>query len=59
MRPLGYTGIWIGGSPGGDLSSASRLLKATDRVSVATGIVNIWKGADPIPGYRAIAERVL
>lgn len=42
LEQLGYTGIWIGGSPGGDLSSASQLLKATDRISVATGIVNIW-----------------
>lgn len=42
LEQLGYTGIWIGGSPGGDLSSASQLLTATDRISVATGIVNIW-----------------
>lgn len=43
LEQLGYTGIWIGGSPGGDLAVASTVLGATERISVATGIVNIWR----------------
>ncbi|MFB4295253.1 LLM class F420-dependent oxidoreductase [Actinomadura sp. NTSP31] len=39
---LGYGTIWIGGSPSGDLGIAERLLAATDRIMVATGIVNMW-----------------
>ena len=43
LEQLGYTGIWLGGSPGGDLAAASTLLDATERLTVATGIVNIWR----------------
>jgi probable F420-dependent oxidoreductase len=43
LEELGYTGIWLGGSPGGDLAIASSLLNATERLTVATGIVNIWQ----------------
>ncbi len=43
LEQLGYSGIWLGGSPGGDLAAVSALLDATERISVATGIVNIWK----------------
>ena len=42
LELLGYTGIWLGGSPGGDLAIVSTLLDATERINVATGIVNIW-----------------
>ena len=42
LELLGYTGIWLGGSPGGDLAIVSSLLDATERINVATGIVNIW-----------------
>ena len=40
---LGYGTIWIGGSPDGDLQLAEALLDATERITVATGIVNMWK----------------
>jgi probable F420-dependent oxidoreductase len=40
---MGYGAIWIGGSPAGDLAVVDELLGATDRLAVATGIVNIWK----------------
>ena len=43
LEHLGYTAIWLGGSPGGDLAAASTLLAATENLVVATGIVNIWK----------------
>jgi probable F420-dependent oxidoreductase len=40
---MGYGAIWIGRSPGADLAVAERLLDGTESVTVATGIVNIWK----------------
>ncbi len=40
---LGYGTIWIGGSPDGHLQEAEALLGATERITVATGIVNMWK----------------
>jgi probable F420-dependent oxidoreductase len=40
---LGYGTIWIGGSPAGDLELAEALLDATERITVATGIVNMWQ----------------
>lgn len=43
LEQLGYTGIWLGGSPGGELTEVTRLLDATEHISVATGIVNIWR----------------
>ncbi|TDD28243.1 LLM class F420-dependent oxidoreductase [Actinomadura sp. KC06] len=43
VEDLGYGAIWVGGSPAGDLDDVERLLAATDRIVVATGIVNMWK----------------
>jgi probable F420-dependent oxidoreductase len=40
---LGYGTLWIGGSPDGSLEQAEALLDATERLTVATGIVNMWK----------------
>jgi alkanesulfonate monooxygenase SsuD/methylene tetrahydromethanopterin reductase-like flavin-dependent oxidoreductase (luciferase family) len=37
---LGYTTLWLGGSP--RLASVRRLLEASERLVVATSIVNIW-----------------
>ena len=45
VEKLGYGTIWLGGSPGGDLAVVDELLAATDRITVATGIVNIWADA--------------
>ncbi|MEU8346904.1 probable F420-dependent oxidoreductase, MSMEG_4141 family [Actinomadura meyerae] len=42
LEDLGYGAIWIGGSPRGDLKIAERLLAGTDRIVIATGIVNMW-----------------
>lgn len=42
IEQAGYGAIWIGGSPAGDLHIAEDLLAATERIAVATGIVNIW-----------------
>jgi probable F420-dependent oxidoreductase len=43
LEELGYGAIWIGGSQGGELEGVERTLAATSRLTVATGIVNIWK----------------
>ncbi|WP_181784045.1 LLM class F420-dependent oxidoreductase [Pseudonocardia pini] len=43
IEDLGYGAIWIGGSPPADLGLAESLLDATERIAVATGIVNIWQ----------------
>lgn len=39
---LGYGTLWVGGSPAADLAIVEQLLEATERLVVATGIVNIW-----------------
>ena len=43
LEKLGYGTLWIGGSPDGTLDQAEALLDATERITVATGIVNMWK----------------
>jgi probable F420-dependent oxidoreductase len=43
IERLGYGAIWHGGSPDGHLKIVSDLLAATDRIVIATGIVNMWK----------------
>lgn len=43
VERLGYTAVWIGGSPAGDLRLAEQLLDGTEHIAVATGIVNMWK----------------
>ncbi|WP_344863686.1 LLM class F420-dependent oxidoreductase [Amycolatopsis ultiminotia] len=42
VEKLGYGALWLGGSPGGDLAIVEELLDATERLAIATGIVNIW-----------------
>jgi probable F420-dependent oxidoreductase len=44
VEDLGYGVFWLGGSP--RLPSVRPLLEATDKLVVATGIVNLW-GYDP------------
>lgn len=43
VERLGYGAIWIGGSPEADLEIAEQLLDGTESITIATGIVNIWK----------------
>ena len=40
---LGYGAVWIGGSPDPGLELAESVLDATERITVATGIVNMWQ----------------
>src|SRR3954463_16542663 len=42
---LGYRAIWIPDVGGDVLSSVEVLLKATPRIGVATGILNVWMQA--------------
>jgi alkanesulfonate monooxygenase SsuD/methylene tetrahydromethanopterin reductase-like flavin-dependent oxidoreductase (luciferase family) len=42
IERLGYTTLWVSGSPPAELSFAEPLLESTTVVKVATGIVNIW-----------------
>ncbi|MCW0215335.1 MAG: LLM class F420-dependent oxidoreductase [Pseudonocardia sp.] len=59
IEQLGYGAIWIGGSPPADLELPESLLAATERVVVATGIVNMWGSRAPevAVSYRRVAER--
>jgi probable F420-dependent oxidoreductase len=41
VEELGFGTFWLGGSP--RLSSVRPLLAATERLTVATGIVNVWQ----------------
>jgi probable F420-dependent oxidoreductase len=44
LDALGYGAIWIPGGVGGDVAGdVNRLLAATSRATIATGIINIWK----------------
>src|ERR671926_248540 len=42
IEKLGYGAVWVGGSPTADLSFVEPILDATETLSLATGIVNIW-----------------
>lgn len=59
VEQLGYGTIWIGGSPSGDLEAAERLLDATGKIAVATGIVNVWRddAATVAESYHRIADK--
>lgn len=59
VEALGFGAIWLGGSPGGDLEVVERLLDATERIVIATGIVNMWRDEAAIAAesYRRIAAR--
>lgn len=59
LEELGYARIWLGASPDASLGDAERLLDATSRIGVATGIVNIWEAdaAEVAASYRRLEER--
>jgi probable F420-dependent oxidoreductase len=59
IEALGYGALWIGGSPPADLTEVEGLLAATDRIAVATGIVNMWASpaAEVADSYHRIASR--
>lgn len=57
VEAMGYGAIWVGGSPPADLTDVEALLAATERIAVATGIVNMWAAdADEVAAsYHRIA----
>ena len=59
LERLGYSAIWVGGSPAGDLTAVEDLLAATETITIATGIVNIWKDAADIvaASYHRLEDR--
>jgi len=42
LEAAGYSTLWLGGSPAGDLRLPEQLLDATTSLTLATGIVNVW-----------------
>ncbi len=56
IEALGYGAIWVGGSPPAALDWVEPLLAATERLKVATGIVNIWTA--PAPEVAASFHRI-
>lgn len=56
LEQLGYSAIWLGGSPGGELRMVDPLLAATETMVVATGITNIW--SDPAVDIAAAHKRI-
>lgn len=42
IEKLGYGALWVGGSPAADLAFAEPILEQTEKLQLATGIVNIW-----------------
>lgn len=59
LERLGYGAIWVGGSPDGDLRVIEDYLDATTTITIATGIVNIWKDApEPVAAaFHRIEQR--
>jgi probable F420-dependent oxidoreductase len=59
LEQLGYTSLFIPDAGGDPLGVAAELLTATDSITVATGILNIWmhEPVDVVRGYRSLQER--
>src|SRR6516225_9150410 len=43
IERLGFSSLWLGSSPAGDLAQAEELLDATTTLILATSIVNMWQ----------------
>lgn len=56
LEGLGYSAMWLGGSPGGDLDAVSAVLRTTSALTVATGIVNVW--TEPADRLSATYRRI-
>jgi len=59
IESLGYGALWIGGSPPGGLEVVDAVLEASETLSVATGIVNMWRddAATVAASYHRINDR--
>jgi probable F420-dependent oxidoreductase len=59
LEELGYSAIWFPGSSGGPVfDMATTLLEATRRVTILTGILNVWahEPAEAAAGYVRLSE---
>ena len=59
LEELGYSALFVPGGPGGNvLGAAGRLLEATELVTVATGVLNVWayEPADVAAGVHQLRE---
>jgi probable F420-dependent oxidoreductase len=58
IEELGYGAIWVGGSPAAELKFAEPILDATESITLATGIVNIWsaKAQDVAKSYHRLEK---
>lgn len=55
LGELGFAAVWLGGSS--SVGHAARLIEATTRITVATGITNIWfDSAEEVARERAALE---
>lgn len=59
IERAGFGTVWIGASPPGDLQLIEQLIAATDHLTVATGIVNMWAtdAGEVAKSYQRIEER--
>lgn len=59
LEKLGYSALWLGGSPPADLPVVESLLEATDTLRVGTSIVNIWTvpAKDVAESFHRIEQR--
>ncbi|WP_179469319.1 LLM class F420-dependent oxidoreductase [Mycolicibacterium vinylchloridicum] len=56
IERLGYGAVWVGASPAAELAFVEPILERTERLTVATGIVNIWNA--PAEEVAASYERI-
>jgi alkanesulfonate monooxygenase SsuD/methylene tetrahydromethanopterin reductase-like flavin-dependent oxidoreductase (luciferase family) len=56
IEALGYGALWLGGSP--SLTEARAFLEATGMLTVATGILNVWRHqpADVAVGHAELRQ---
>ncbi|WP_237706736.1 LLM class F420-dependent oxidoreductase [Kribbella flavida] len=59
IERAGFGTVWIGANPKGDLALPEAMIAATDRLIVATGIINLWTvgAAEVAESYHRIARR--
>ncbi|MGE0216676.1 LLM class F420-dependent oxidoreductase [Mycolicibacterium sp.] len=58
IEKLGYGTVWVGASPPADLAFVEPILEKTQRLQVATGVVNIWSApaAEVAQSYHRIEK---
>lgn len=59
IERTGFGTVWIGANPKGDLELVEAMIAATDRLTVATGIVNMWTvdAAVVADSYHRVSQR--